>query len=165
MTSHWRLSKSVLEFRNRVRRHMEGEVFHTPAFLFYKHPDQSGCFLFPFRVEKGNKVRQQVDIPEWVKKKRPYAIACLRGLIDTDGCVIIHRYRSRGKLYRYGKIGYTSRSFPLLTAASGILSELGIGHRMMKGGYDIRIEAMEEVKKYFQIVGTSNPKHLKRYAR
>jgi len=116
-------------------------------------------------LKKGNKVRQQVDIPEWVKKKRLYAIACLRGLIDTDGCVIIHQYRSKGKLYSYRKIGYTSRSLPLLTAASRILSELGIGHRLTRSGYDIRIEAMEEVKKYFRIVGTSNPKHQERYSK
>jgi hypothetical protein len=27
----------------------------------------------------------------------------------------------------------------------------------------IRIEAIKDVKKYLEVVGTSNPKHLKRY--
>jgi intein/homing endonuclease len=111
----------------------------------------------------GNKVRQQVDVPEWVMRNQSYAISCVRGLIDTDGCIIIHRYLSKGKEYHYKKIGFTSRSHPLLRSVSVILSDLRIKHRMMKNGWDIRIEARKDVEKYFQMVGTHNPKHLKRY--
>lgn len=114
-------------------------------------------------LKKGNKVGQQVDIPGWIKKKRPYAIACLRGLIDTDGCAIIHQYRSKGTLYRYKKIGFTNHSLPILKSASDILSDLDVRHRITKNGWDIRIEARKDVDRYFQIVGTSNPKHWKRY--
>lgn len=114
-------------------------------------------------LKRGNKVKLQVDIPSWVKECQPYAIACLRGLIDTDGCVIMHRYRSRGKGYSYKKVGFTSRSCPLLQSVSAILSHLGIKHRIMKNGWDIRIEAQKEVERYFQVVGTHNPKHMERY--
>lgn len=114
-------------------------------------------------LKKGSKVRQQVDIPSWVKKNQCYSIACLRGLIDTDGCIILHKYLSKGKRYCYKKIGFTSRSHPLLQSASGTLLILGIKHRIMKNGWDIRIEARKDVEKYFQIVGTHNPKHLERY--
>jgi hypothetical protein len=31
------------------------------------------------------------------------------------------------------------------------------------GNYDIRIENQESIKKYFSIVGSHNPKHLKKY--
>lgn len=114
-------------------------------------------------LKQGNKVKQQVDIPSWVKENKRYSIACLRGLIDTDGCIILHQYLSKGKRYCYKKIGFTSRSYPLLRSASAILLILGIKHRIMRNKWDIRIEAKEEVKKYFQVVGTHNPKHLKRY--
>lgn len=114
-------------------------------------------------LKQGNKVKQQVDIPSWIKEKKQYSISCLRGLIDTDGCIILHQYLSRGKQYCYKKIGFTSRSYPLLQSVSTILLILGIKHRIMKNNWDIRIEAKEEVKKYFQVVGTHNPKHLKRY--
>ncbi len=114
-------------------------------------------------LHEGSKVRQQVDIPAWIKESSLYSIACLRGLIDTDGCIILHRYRSKGKRYCYKKIGFTSRSHPLLQSVSDILLILGIKHRILKNKWDIRIEAQEEVKKYFQVVGTHNPKHLKRY--
>lgn len=114
-------------------------------------------------LKQGNKIGQQVDIPAWIKEDRVYSIACVRGLVDTDGCAIIHRYLSKGKAYRYKKVGFTSRSYPLLQSVSGIFSDLGIKHRIMKNGWDIRIEAKEEVEKYFQMVGTHNPKHLERY--
>lgn len=116
-------------------------------------------------LKRGNKVRQQVDIPAWVKKDSRYSVACVRGLIDTDGCVILHRYLSKGKEYCYKKIGFTSHSFPLLQSVSSILFERGIGHRITKSGWDIRIEAKDDVERYFQIIGTHNQKHSERYKR
>lgn len=114
-------------------------------------------------LKKGNKVKQQVDIPNWIKENKRCSVACLRGLIDTDGCVILHKYLSKGKKYCYKKVSFTSRSKPLLLSASSILLGIGVRHRITKNGWDIRIEAREEVEKYFQTVGTSNPKHWKRY--
>ncbi|MFZ1720222.1 MAG: LAGLIDADG family homing endonuclease [Candidatus Moraniibacteriota bacterium] len=114
-------------------------------------------------LAKGSKVRQQVDIPHWVKENKAYSIACVRGLIDTDGCTIIHQYLSKGKKYCYKKIGFTSRSYPLIQSVGAILSSLGIKHRIMKNKWDVRIEARKDVEEYFQVIGTSNPKHLKRY--
>lgn len=114
-------------------------------------------------MKAGNKVKQQVDIPVWVKENRSYSIACLRGLIDTDGCIILHQYLSKGKRYQYKKVGFTSRSYPLIKSASETLLILGIKHRIMKNGWDIRIEAGKDVERYFQVVGTHNSKHEKRY--
>ena len=114
-------------------------------------------------LKKGHKIRQQVDIPLWVKKNLHYSTACLRGLMDTDGCVIIHRYNSNGKIYTYKKMAFTSMSSPLLRSVGDILSQLDIKYRVTNNGYDVRIEATEQVKRYFEKVGTHNPKHLKRY--
>lgn len=114
-------------------------------------------------LEKGNKVKQQVGIPQWIKENRRYSIACLRGLIDTDGCTIIHKYLSKGKKYCYKKVSFTNRSYPLILSASDILSSIGIKHRIAKDKWDVRIEAKKDVEKYFQVVGTHNPKHWKRY--
>jgi hypothetical protein len=110
----------------------------------------------------GNKIKQQIDIPNWIKNRFKYKIACLRGLFDTDGCLIIHRYVSSGKVYVYKKIAFTSRSLPLLASIREVLNELGLKHRT-GNNFDIRIEAAADVKKYFNAVGSHNPKHLKRY--
>ena len=36
-------------------------------------------------LRRGNKVAHQVDFPKWVRSRRSYQIACVRGLFDTDG--------------------------------------------------------------------------------
>ncbi len=113
-------------------------------------------------LKLGNKIKQQVDIPDWIKNDLNFKKSCLRGLVDTDGSLIIHRYKSKGKPYIYKKIAFTSRSLPLLKSVSEILNELNIKHRF-GNDFDIRIEARDDVEKYFNLVGFHNPKHLKRY--
>jgi len=115
-------------------------------------------------LKVGSKVKQQVDVPKWIKNNKQYAIACLRGLIDTDGCLIVHKYRSKDKIYTYKKIGFTNRSYPLLRSVHEMLREVGIKNRIMKNNQDVRIEAVGEVEKYFKIVSSNNAKHLKRFA-
>jgi len=48
----------------------------------------SGKQLVEYLVKRGlkvgNKVRQQVDVPDWIKDSNLYRVACLKGLIDTD---------------------------------------------------------------------------------
>jgi len=111
----------------------------------------------------GNKIRNKVDIPNWIKKDKQLQSACLRGLVDTDGSVFVHKYVSRGKQYSYKKISYCSRSPLLLKSASNILKGLKIKHRVTKNNFEIRIESQKDVKKYFDLINSSNPKHLKRY--
>lgn len=36
---------------------------------------------------RGDKIKNQVGMPSWIKKKEIYVKRCLRGLIDTDGCI------------------------------------------------------------------------------
>lgn len=110
----------------------------------------------------GNKVKQQIDVPGWIMKNKNFKIACLRGLLDTDGSLIVHKYKSKGKFYIYKKVGFTSRSFPLLNSVHSILNELKIRHGL-RGQRDIRIENKQFVEKYFKKVGSHNPKHIKRY--
>lgn len=110
-------------------------------------------------LKKGHKIRQQVDIPSWIMDNESYCIACLRGLVDTDGCVFRHRYKVNNKLYCYNKLAYSSRSKPLLSSVSKILNQIGINPRIDCRG-DIRLDNTKDVKRYFDIVGSSNPKHI-----
>lgn len=119
-------------------------------------------FLNELGLPIGDKVRQEFDIPNWIKADKILAIACIRGLIDTDGSVFTHSYRSKGKLYSYKKLSFTSRSAPLRLSVAKVLAENGMNPRL--SGFDVRIDSIADVKRYFSIVGSSNPKHLKRYS-
>ena len=114
-------------------------------------------------LKVGNKVEQQVDIPEWVKKNGRFLKICVRGLVDTDGSVFEHKYRVSEKVYRYKKIDFASSSRPLLNSAYRALKDLGLKPRITKDGKKLRLESIEDVGKYFSIIGSSNPKHLNRY--
>jgi len=111
----------------------------------------------------GSKVRQQVDVPAWIKSKKSYRVACLRGLVDTDGCIIKHKYVSKSKEYNYKKLSFTNASLPLLKFVFDELSNLGMSPRATNNKKEVRLESKDDMLKYFSIVGTNNPKHLNRW--
>ncbi len=113
-------------------------------------------------LKQGNKVKQQVDIPDWVKKDRQYSIACVRGLVDTDGCVFTHRYKVNGRFYGYKKLSFTSHSYPLRKSVFDILKYNGLNPRFVKTKEDIRLDSISDMQKYFKIFSSHNSKHLKR---
>lgn len=41
--------------------------------------------LIELGLKSGNKVKNQVGVPEWIRESSDFSIACLRGLSDTDG--------------------------------------------------------------------------------
>jgi len=36
-------------------------------------------------IKSGNKIKNEVTVPKWIKNNKKFSKACLRGLIDTDG--------------------------------------------------------------------------------
>lgn len=114
-------------------------------------------------LKTGNKIKQGVDIPDWVKTNQNFMKLCVRGLIDTDGSFFTHKYLSNGKLYGYKKIDFCSYSKPLLNSVFLFLKSLGLRPRIVKDGKKLRIESVDTVKKYMEIIRTSNSKHLNRY--
>ncbi|MBI2075057.1 MAG: hypothetical protein HYT82_00110 [Candidatus Harrisonbacteria bacterium] len=123
--------------------------------------------LVKFLTEKlglkvGNKVRQQIDIPEWIKGNKKFCIACARGLVDTDGSVFTHTYKVKGKWYSYKKLDFTSMSKPLRTSMYQIFSSVGL-HPRLAQNKSVRLDRVEDMKTYFRIIGSHNPKHLRRY--
>ena len=121
------------------------------------------AYLHSLGLPIGNKIRQGLDIPEWIKKNEKFALACVRGLIDTDGSVVTHSYVVKGKRYRYKKISFCTHSELLRHSVARILSDSGMSPHLNR--FDVRLDSITDVKKYFSVVGSSNSKHLERYAK
>jgi len=120
-------------------------------------------FLLKQGLKAGNKVKNQVDIPLWIKSNMEFQKACLRGLVDTDGSLYCHRYKVNNKWYEYLKIDFTNCSKPLLNSVYTILSGLKIKSSLK--GVHITVSSQADVNRYLARVGSSNPKFLDRWKR
>ena len=119
-------------------------------------------FCIKLGLVSGNKIKQQIDIPQWIKNNPKYLLACVRGLVDTDGSIYTHSYRVNGKMYNYKKLSFASMSRPLRNTVCIVLSELGMKPRVTQER-EVRIEDSGDTALYMKIIGTHNPKHLRRF--
>ncbi len=113
-------------------------------------------------LSQGNKLKQGLDIPKWVLQKPAYIKACLRGIFDTDGCIFQETHRINNKKYSYPRIAIVSASPTLRKTIFKCFSSLGFKPKI-RGNRSVNLEKLEDIKRYFTIVGTSNPKHLARF--
>lgn len=115
-----------------------------------KYLVRNGLFL-------GNKVRLQVGVPYWVLLKEEYVKACIRGLIDTDGSLVIHRYKIKGRTYAYPKISFSNKSEPLLEFVYQGLKQFGFNAKRSYKS-EVWLHNQKEVKRYLEVIGVSNYK-------
>lgn len=121
-------------------------------------------FLTSMGLPIGSKVRYQVEIPTWIVSDPQYVVRCLRGLFDTDGCLYIDRHHYKDQTYYHSAMAFTNRSLPVLNFFKNTLEQLGF-HPTQKTPYCIFLRRNGEIIRYFQAVGSSNPKHLNKLQR
>ena len=113
-------------------------------------------FLVYKGLPRGDKIKNGLKIPEWILQKRSYQISCLRGLIDTDGCIFVHKHKVFGNLYKNIGLSFRNYSPNLIFVLAALLEKFGIIAHISGRGHDVSIYQVEAVKKYLKIVGTSN---------
>ena len=113
-------------------------------------------------LKVGNKLKQGLDIPAWIHKKESYERACLRGLMDTDGCIFNECHLIKGKRYCYPRTCFVSASPVLCRSVYLILKKLGFAPRI-RTGRKVQLEQRRDIIDYFALVGTNNPKHRARF--
>jgi DNA-binding transcriptional regulator WhiA len=101
-----------------------------------------------------NKVKEQVDVPEWLYFEEEYLKSFIRGLFDTDGSVY--------KL-RFGvQVAFINRSIRLLESTREILKKLNY-HPSKISGYKIYITRRPDLDKFFKEIRPNHEKHNRRY--
>ncbi|MBI2610608.1 hypothetical protein HYW60_01575 [Candidatus Kaiserbacteria bacterium] len=113
-------------------------------------------------LKKGNKLKQNLDIPLWIMRNPQYARACLRGLMDTDGCIFNECHNIRGKRYCYPRLSLVSASEQLRHSVKRILHEHGFSPTL-RNARSVNLERREDIVRYFRKIGSNNLKHIRRF--
>lgn len=119
-------------------------------------------FLKKIGLKKRNKVRQQINIPDWIWQDKRYQIACLRGLIDTDGSFYSYCHKTYNKIYCNFAMGFANHSKPLLKSVYKILKLLNFAPTITKNNR-VYLYRKKDINRYFLEIDTHNPKHRKKY--
>ncbi len=127
----------------------------------------SSTSLVDFLVSKGairgNKISQGIDMPEWVRDKASYEKAFVKGLIDTDGCLYIHRHTTKGIVYKNIGLCFTSWSKNLLNSVVDIFRKFGIQPHITDRGRRIYLYGKDSVIRYLRTFGSANPRIIGKY--
>lgn len=118
-------------------------------------------FCLTIGLKKGDKLKQGLDIPNWIKNNKTFSIYCLRGLMDTDGCIFGEHHYLKNKKYSYPRLAFVSYSENLRLSVYEILKNLGFSPKI-RNNRNVQLENRQDIVKYFKIVNTNNNKHKKR---
>src|SRR3989344_1185583 len=113
-------------------------------------------------LKTGNKVRQQVRVPNWVNRYKKWKDATLRGLVDTDGCIYIHKHQVGGNQYEHIGLTFTNHSIPIASWVTSMLDSIGLNPKQPNPQH-VYAYGTSSVARYLKIVGTNNPKHQTKY--
>lgn len=144
------------------------KLFHTTPTVFHRKSTSeivvSRKALVDYLVSKGlprgNKIAQEIDIPEWIKADKNLSCACLRGIFDTDGSVYFDKHLKGN--YSSMNLAITSASGKLLFSIYEILAKQ-MFTPTISSRRSIRIRKSEQVRMFFDKIHSHNPKHLKKF--
>ena len=120
--------------------------------------------LLSYGLVKGDKIKQQIQIPSWINNNNDFGLSVLRGLFDTDGSVYLDKHYKKEIVYKSVCVAYTSYS---------VLLRLNIYDTLCKFGFSptvstknrIMLRKRKDVIHFFDLVKSNNKKHIMRYAK
>jgi len=137
----------------------------------HSNPEQDGLYLYVYGkkyvelfnnlgLPSGNKMKNNICIPNWIFKNKKFVRACIRGFFDTDGS--IYRHWNSDRYF----IEFTTNSLELqktITKALNMLDYTSSRWFRAKGSsWRCGIYKKDEVRKFLKDVGTHNSKHRRR---
>lgn len=107
----------------------------------------------------GDKIINQLEIPDWIKQNKNFLKVCLRGLYDTDGSV--YKLTNQNSY----QICFTNYNQILLNDVRNALLDFGIKVSKISRMRDITITKKSELRKFLNEVGFRNSRHLNKVKR
>lgn len=134
-----------------------------PKIIYIKFSDKQ---IFQFLNNLGLPVGLKYDklkVPDIIFQDKAYQMAFVRGLFDTDGCVIFSK-QHRGIPY-YPRIEITSKSRKFLASVFAILISHGFNGSLShqgKGYSRLEIPGFKNLKRWNTLIGSSNKRNQQR---
>lgn len=113
-------------------------------------------------LPQGSKVKNSIDIPDWIMNNKDFQKACIRGIFDTDGCIFREQHKVNGEKYSYPRLYFVSAIPVLRKTIKSCLSGFGWKARE-RNDRAITLEKRQDIVQFFSVVGSNNPKHEKRF--
>ncbi|MAE43172.1 hypothetical protein CMO93_05350 [Candidatus Woesearchaeota archaeon] len=116
-------------------------------------------FFISLGLKSGNKITNQVTIPKWIFKKEEYLKSCIRGLIDTDGCI----YTLKPHYPNYYQLSFKNHNIKLLKDLRKAFLKLNYPISNISKNKQIYLTQKLYINKFYKEIGFSNKKHRDRY--
>lgn len=111
------------------------------------------AYLAGLGLTAKNKVKEQIDVPTWIKRNSSYSKKFIRGFFDTDGSV----YKMTSNAIQ---MSFSNRSKPLLDSLRIML--LKLSYHPSKATHVFYLTRKEDLQRYVSMIGFGNPKHSRR---
>jgi len=134
-----------------------------PKIYYSKQSNSIRCNVYSRKISRflieqgfpaGKKKFGNLEIPSFILKNENLIKSCIRGLNDTDGTICQHPH-SKIML----QISITVPS--LLNSCKKAFNKLNFDAGFYNKG--VNLYGKDKIKKYFDIIGSSNPKHLTKF--
>lgn len=106
-------------------------------------------------IKAGNKIKNKVTIPAWIWERPKFLSYCLRGLIDSDGCI----YRMQPHWPNLFQISFKNNDTRLLKDTRKAFLALGF-HPSKIFGNRVVLTRQAEIKRYYDMIGSNNDRNL-----
>lgn len=120
-------------------------------------------FLFSKGMPIGNKMKNNLRAPQWILENPKFQKAFIKGLFDTDGSIYLDKKKIKGKEYSYMGWTITTYADRFMNDVVNILNGFGLKPTNRLTQKSVYIRRTNKIIEYFDRIGTSNPKHSKRY--
>ena len=106
----------------------------------------------------GDKIKNKLKIPEWIKSNQIFYKAFIRGLIDTDGSI----FRMSNQDPQLLRISLTNFIPDLLDEIRNGLIDMGFNPSKIICNKHFYLSRKDNITKYIKEIGFSNSKHINR---
>lgn len=120
-------------------------------------------YLVDRGAARGSKIMNKLIIPPWILKNSSFTKVFIRGLIDTDGCIYMHKHFTGNKYYVNIGLCFTNFSTDLVDQVDKVFQEYGINSHKSDKNRRIYLYSKKAVEKYLLIFGSSNPRIKDKY--